>query len=167
MANAEKITGSTVTHSVEFADLLCRIHSQNSPAYSKNLHQWMKSHGRTGDVVYQSTAGSKLARVYGAGAFFIGQPYSDYESDTDFSGALLMQVLCMGRSVVRSCYGDGAPGLIEVAGFWGSYEQIGRCAIDPQHKVLFRDNEHRFHHVDGQTVCNWCSTHVVNGEDHA
>lgn len=162
MVHSKNIIDNMVAPGVELVGLLSRIHPKHAPAYSKNLHKWMKSHGRTGDTVYQASAGSKLARVYGVTALFIGQPYNDYEGDTDFSGVLLMQVLCMGRNVVRSCYAGSAPGLTEVAGFWSRYEQVGRCAIDPRHEVLFRDNEHRFHHVDGKRACKWCSAPVSN-----
>lgn len=158
MAQAQRITDSMTAPGVELAGLLARIHPKHAPSFSKNLHKWMNSHGRTGDTVYQASEGSKLARDYGVGAFFIGQPYNDYEDDTDFSGVLLMQVLCMGRSVVRACYAGGAPGLIEVADFWSRYEQVGRCVIDPHHVIHFRDNDHRFDHVDGGKACKWCDT---------
>ncbi|MCK1788992.1 hypothetical protein [Pseudomonas violetae] len=161
MAQAGRLTGNADAQRVEIAELLAGIHPKNSTAFSANLHRWLKSHGRSGDIVYQLRDGTKLARVYGAGALFIGQPYSDYEGDTDFSGALLMQVLCMGPRVIRACFAGDAPALIEVDGFWDSYGRIGRCAIDPLHSVTFRDHEQRFHNVDGQLACKWCSAPVA------
>ena len=161
MAHATKINDSSDAPGTELSAFLARIHPKHSPAYSKRLHQWLKTHGRSGDNLYQVSSGSKLARVYGSGSFFIGQPYNDYEGDTDFSGAMLMQVLCMGRSVIRACFSGDAPELIEVAGFWGRYEVVGRCAIDPTHQIDFRDNDKRFHAVHGQQFCKWCSSPVA------
>lgn len=86
MAQAGRLTGNADAQRVEIAELLAGIHPKNSTAFSANLHRWLKSHGRSGDIVYQLRDGTKLARVYGAGALFIGQPYSDYEGDTDFLG---------------------------------------------------------------------------------
>ena len=162
MAQAMESFSNTLTPVVQFADFLARIDPKHSPAYSKNLHLWLKSNGRSGDTVYQITAGSKLAPVYGVGAYFIGQPYGDYEGDSDFSGALLMQILTMGPKVVRACYAGDAPRMIEVAEFWVRYELVGRCVIDPGHEIGFRDNAQRFHVADGQHCCKWCSSPVAN-----
>ncbi|MCF5371999.1 hypothetical protein [Pseudomonas syringae] len=147
---------------VPFADMLARIDPKRSPAYSRNLHLWMKSNGRSGDTVYKITAGSTLARIYGDGSYFIGQPYGDYEGDSDFSGALLMQILTMGCQVVRACYTGDAPRMIEVADFWDRYELVGRCVIDPDHKIGFRDNAQRFYFAQGQHCCKWCSSPVAS-----
>lgn len=143
-------------------DLLSAIAPKHSPAFSANLYRWMRSHGRVGDTVYRLDAGGKLARVYGAGTLFLGQPYTDYSGDTDFSGVLLMGVLCNGSSATRVCLAGDAPSLIEVENFWDQYKQVGRCAIDVNHSVGFTDHDQRFHLVDGQRTCKWCAAPVAN-----
>lgn len=157
MPFAETTAAEKCTSHDQFADLVARIHPKHSPAYSKNLHLWLKAQGRAGDTLFKAREGSRLADTYGADATFIGQPYCDYEGDADFSGALLIQVLCMGRSVVRSCFAGAAVHAVESEDFWTRYEKVGRCAIDPEHKLHFRDDKHRFHQVDGQQTCKWCT----------
>ncbi|MBP7824823.1 MAG: hypothetical protein KA011_06410 [Pseudomonas sp.] len=155
-------TGSNIAPGAGIGDLLSAIAPKNSPAYSANLHRWMRSHGRVGDTVYRLDAGGKLARVYGAGTLFLGQPYADYSGDTDFSGVLLMRVLCNDSSATRVCLAGDAPSLVEVENFWDQYKLLGRCAIDVNHSVVFRDEAQRFHIVDGQRTCKWCAAPVAN-----
>ncbi|PMV85951.1 hypothetical protein C1X35_25820 [Pseudomonas sp. FW306-1C-G01A] len=162
MTTAEISTGSNIALGTWIGDLLSAIAPKNSPAFSANLHRWMRSHGRVGDTVYRLDAGGKLSRVYGAGTLFLGQPYADYRGDTDFSGVLLMGVLCNGSRATRVCLGGAAPSLVEVGNFWDQYKQIGRCAIDVTHSVGFRDEARRFHLVDGQRTCKWCAAPTMN-----
>lgn len=162
MTTAEKNAGSNIAPGFGIGDLLSAIAPKNSPAFSANLHRWMRSHGRVGDTVYRLDAGGKLARSYCAGTLFLGQPYADYCGDTDFSGVLLMGVLCNGSSATRVCLAGDAPSLIEVENFWDLYKQVGRCAIDVNHSVGFTDHAQRFHQVDGQRTCKWCAAPVAN-----
>lgn len=136
-----------------------------SAAFSPNLHRWMKSRGheyRDGGVaetVYRVIPGTRLAKEFGAGALFIGCPYNQYENDTDFSGSLLVAVLCNGSKATRYCYVGAAPSLEVVEGFWDSYLRVGRCAIDPEHKENFHGSER--YSMDGDVrTCLWC------GEQH-
>jgi hypothetical protein len=144
-----------------FTDLVRALAPKNSRAFSANLFRWMRSRGRAGDTVYRLDAAGKLASVYGAGTLFLGQPYADYSGDTDFSGVLLMAVLCNGSSATRVCFAGDAPSLVEVENFWGLYKQVGRCAIDEDHSIGFTDHAKRFHQVDGQRTCKWCATPVA------
>ncbi|HBP1602246.1 TPA: hypothetical protein L5U90_003349 [Pseudomonas aeruginosa] len=158
--DAPQTSPATAGPRADFLALVRRIKPKHSASFSKNLWLWMMKHGRQGDTVFQVGVGSRLALLYGAGTLFIGQPYNGYEGDTDFSGAPVMQVLCMGSSVVRACYAGAIPSLIEVAGFWARYEQVGRCAIDPNHRVLFQEFDRRYELVSGQRTCKWCSEAV-------
>lgn len=162
MTTAEINISRTIAPGAGISDLLSAITPKNSPAFSANLHRWMRSHGRLADTVYRLDAGGKLARVYGAGTLFLGQPYADYSGDTDFSGVLLMEVLCNGSSAARVCLAGDAPSLVEVENFWDQYKLVGRCAIDVNHSVGFRDEAQRFHLVGGQRTCKWCAAAVVN-----
>ncbi|WAT32256.1 hypothetical protein [Pseudomonas sp. GXZC] len=164
MTAAEINTDGNVAPGTGIGQLLSAISPKKSPALSANLHRWMRSHGRAGDTVYRLNAGGKLSGLYAAGTLFLGQPYADYSGDTDFSGVLLMGVLCNGSSVTRVCLGGAAPTLVEVEDFWEQYKQVGRCAIDVNHTVGFRDESKRFHLVDGQRTCKWCAAPVENSK---
>ncbi|WP_156176488.1 hypothetical protein [Pseudomonas veronii] len=157
MASTKNRNGSKISVPAGIAELLSAISPRRSPALSANLHRWMRSHGREGDSVYRLEAGGKLARIYGAGTLFLGQPYPVYAGDTDFSGVLLMAVLCNGTSATRVCLAGLSPSLVEVAGFWDRYKTVGRCAIDENHSIGFRDDAHRFEVKDGQQICTWCA----------
>lgn len=158
MTTADINTASKIAPGTDIGDLLSAIHPKNSPAFSANLHRWMLSHGRTGDTVYRLNACSKLANVYSARTLFLGQPYADYSGDNDFSGVLLMGVLCKGSKAARVCLAGDAPSLVEVENFWDQYKLVGRCAIDDKHSVEFRDQDQRFHQIDGHRACKWCSS---------
>lgn len=162
MTTAVKHTETNNAPGETKAELLRAIAPKNSPAYSANLHRWLSSHGREGDTVYRLDPEGKLAVVYGAGTLFLGQPYADYSGDTDFSGVLLMAVLCNGSSAKRACYAGAAPSMTEVDSFWDQYKLVGRCAIDPNHAVGFTDHAQRFHLVGGQLNCKWCAAAVAN-----
>lgn len=132
-----------------------------SPAFSPNLYRWLKAYGHAYDdggvaeTVYRVVPDTRLAKEFGASALFIGCPYEQYEGDTDFSGSLLISVLCNGSQAKRFCYAGAAPSLVQVEGFWDNYLSIGRCAIDTEH------NEH-FYSVDRyigdslKRTCLWC-----------
>jgi hypothetical protein len=137
------------------------IQPSRSAAFSPNLYRWMQKQGhayRDGGVaeaVYRILPGSKLANDFGAGALMIGHHYNQYEGDTDFSGALLMGVLCHGAQSKRSCY-SGAVGSLEVVdGFWDRYMQVGRCAIDPTHEQHFFGAD-RYAVAGDARTCLWC-----------
>ncbi|MDH0342019.1 hypothetical protein [Chromobacterium haemolyticum] len=137
------------------------IHPCKSPAFSPNLHRWMRSRGHAyqnggvADTVYRVRPDSKLATTYGAGTLFIGHPYSQYEGDTDFSGELLIAVLCHGTKAGSFCFAGAAPALEEVTGFWDRYLDVGRCAIDPDHKEHFIGGD-RFRIEGDLRECLWC-----------
>lgn len=137
------------------------IHPNKSPAFSPNLHRWMRSRGHAyrdggvADSVYRVRSGSKLASAYGAGTLFIGHPYNQYEGDSDFSGVQLIAVLCNGTKAGAFCFAGAARDLEEVVGFWDRYLQVGRCAIDPDHKEHFIGGD-RFVVENDQRECLWC-----------
>lgn len=148
---------TTITQACSIADLSPDLNA----AYSPNLHQWLRRHG-TGrkeglvlDSVYRVRARSKLAEHYGDGAFVIGSPYAAYEGDTDVSGVHLMNVLCHGADASRVGLAGALESLEEVADFWTRYQQIGRCAIDPEHKTSFVDSV-RYTAANGVETCQWC-----------
>lgn len=130
-------------------------------AYSPNLYQWLHRRG-TGrnegvvlDRVYRVRAGSKLADHYGAGALLIGSPFEAYEGDTDVSAVRMMEVLCHGAAATTVCLAGALGSLDEVPDFWASYQRIGRCAIDLEHKTSFVGSV-RYTTTNGISTCLWC-----------
>lgn len=74
--------------------------------------------------------------------------------DGDFIGARLMQVLCHGSRTPTGCYSSLTPTLREVPGFWEQYLRLGRCAIDPEHRLSFTDD--RWVQQGFSRKCLWC-----------
>jgi hypothetical protein len=136
-----------------------------SATFSHNLYRWMKTRGHAysdggvAETVYRVLPGSRLAKEFGAGTLMIGCAYDQYEGDTDFSGSLLINVLCNGSKATRYCYLGAVPSVEIVEGFWDRYLTVGRCAIDPEHKEHFQGSER--YSVSGDVrTCLWC------GEQH-
>ncbi|WP_298151073.1 hypothetical protein [Flavobacterium sp.] len=136
-----------------------------SASFSPNLHRWMKSCGHAypdggvAETVFRVLPETRLAKEYGAGTLMIGCAYNQYDGDTDFSGSLLIGVLCNGAKDPRYCFPDAVGMLEEIVGFWDSYLQVGRCAIDPKHKEHFFGSE-RYSLAGEVRTCLWC------GEQH-
>lgn len=162
--NCEQVSkeGAAVTMAAQpIRALVKQIDPASWDAYSSNLVKWLKANGRDGDCVFRLRAGAKLERVYGPGAMFVGQKFSlDDATDTDFSGALLMGTLTFGRDAPRHCHAGLFAQLQEIEGFWQQYIDRGRCAIDPDHRVMFRENN-RIVSRDGKSLCAWCSAEVA------
>jgi len=136
-----------------------------SASFSPNLYRWMKSCGHAyqdggvAEAVFRVLPGTRLANEYGAGSLMIGCAYNQYEGDMDFSGSLLIAVLCNGAKAPRYCLPGAVIMLEKVEGFWDRYLLVGRCAIDSDHKDHFCGNER--YSVEGDVrTCLWC------GEQH-
>ncbi|EML2391413.1 hypothetical protein QBO83_004204 [Pseudomonas aeruginosa] len=141
------------------------IRPKRSAAFSPNLRKWLLAYGRPGDAVYRLRPGQRPGQHSsryggGEGALFIGQPFNGYAGDQDFSGILLMSVLCNGPGAKRCCLPGAMRDLEVVEDFWLRYREVGRCAIDPEHQVLFRDGG-RYRHVGDEAVCCWCDAVVI------
>lgn len=142
--------------------LMEAICPKRSAAFSPNLRKWLLAYGRPGDAVYRLRPGQHSSRYGGGeGALFIGQPFNGYAGDQDFSGILLMSVLCNGPGAKRCCLPGAMRVLDVVEDFWSRYREVGRCAIDPGHQVQFRDDG-RYRRVNDEEVCCWCDA-VVKG----
>lgn len=132
-----------------------------SPSFSPNLYRWMRTSahfhvdGGVTEAVYRVKPGTPAARYLGAGSLMIGYPVEGYPGDTDFSGARLIGVLCNGSGERRACFGNLAPDLELVEGFWERYLVVGRCALDPNHLEHFLGGD-RFRVTDDSRTCLWC-----------
>lgn len=125
-----------------------------SRAYSPNLHKYLKVHGyfhEGGGIaqgVYAVQAGTKAAEVYGAGALMIG-----YVEGDELIGARLHAALSEGAKAV--CIGHPiGNSVVPVDGFWETYLQTGRCAVDPAHQDAYMGD--RFIEKEGVRTCRWC-----------
>lgn len=121
------------------------VNPKNGDKLSPNLYRWL-THRTNREIL-------SLIRVYlSADGLYIGIKDEDW-----FHGCKLMNVLSGGPSAYR--FATPFRGMTEVAGFWRSYESIGRCAIDPAHTIGFAGDETRWS-VKGDTrTCNWCKNH--------
>lgn len=145
---------------------LDRIHPARSPAFSPNLHHWLRRHMPHFGLpaaktlidyqIYAVRAGSTLVRrhYFGEGELLIGAPYTD-DGSSDFCGAMLLHVLAHGTAAEPMCYPGIMPSLELVNGFWSNYLRIGRCAIDPLHTIHFRGPE-RYDLSGDDRICRWC-----------
>lgn len=134
---------------------------EHSPSFSPNLYRWMqrRAHfyldGGVAENVYRVKPGTPTADSFGAGTLIIGHPFNGHPGDTDFSGVRLYHALCNGRKALSWCYGNMAPDLEVVEGFWDRYLQVGRCAIDPEHQEHFSGAD-RFAMKGDIRKCLWC-----------
>lgn len=151
----------TATRSVGHKTLtLEQLAPSISVAFSPNLHSWMRAKGhfyRDGGVlqgVFRVKPDTRLAECFGAGTLLIGYPCAQYKGDNDFVGIRLISALCEGAKAGSFCYAGPTSGLQEVVGFWDQYLLVGRCAMDPDHKVHFMDDRYS---LNGDIrTCRWC-----------
>jgi len=142
---------------------LREIAPKRSLSFSPNLYRWMRAlahfyaDGGVAEAVYRVKPGTPAAEYLGSGSLMIGYPIDGYPGDTDFSGSRLLGVLCNGSEEHRACYGNIAPDLELVEGFWERYLAVGRCAIDPKHQENFLGGDRfNFKMSDDSRICLWC-----------
>ncbi|WP_371436269.1 hypothetical protein [Polaromonas sp.] len=128
--------------SAAFSTLLNLIEPTLSAKYSPNLYEWMKRQS--------SKRALPLPNVYRGhdGVDWIGWMDGPY-----FIGARVMAVLCHGAKQGTAAYGMT---LTQIPGFWETYVQTGRCAIDPEHQANFIADEGRWSSNGERRTCNWC-----------
>lgn len=126
------------------ASILAQINPKNHERFSPNLYAWLVSRRQIRTL--------HLKRVFKEkdGLLWIG--YRDDQGDV--IGVRLYQVLTNGRAAETGCY----PGLVveEVTDFWERYVTLGRCAIDPEHKMHFIASRSRWEVNGDHRRCTWC-----------
>lgn len=121
------------------------IHPCNGVAFSPNLHRFMAAR--------QRRVSARFLHVYkdSEGTLWLG-----FLDEGMLIGAQLMRVLCLGAKTETYCFTHlGA--LAKVTDFWPRYQAVGRCAIDPDHKIAFIDDDTRWSREMDQRSCVWCS----------
>lgn len=127
--------------------LVKNIHPRYGSKFSANLYRFL-ARKRTDVATY--------GRVYkdADGTWWLG-----YHDDIYLIGSRLIDVLCNGSATETGAHVRLGP-LNEVVDFWTRYQAIGRCAIDEDHAMLFRDDGDRFILSGSQRLCTWCG-HVT------
>lgn len=79
-----------------------------------------------------------------------------FDEEGWFYGSNFMGVLCHGKKEGTSAsYPSTVSSFQEVKDFWAQYAELGRCAIDPEHKEHFRGNTRWIENGHIHT-CTWC-----------
>lgn len=122
------------------------IHPARGAKFSPNLHAWLSVKDKTYRL---------QSRVYAdqEGTLYIGLLDDGY-----LMGSRLNGVLCYGRKEASWAYGNLGK-LTEVVGFWERYTAIGRCAIDPGHRMYFIGADARWKTSGDRRECLWCGNH--------
>lgn len=123
---------------------LDELRPEQNPAYSPNLYRWLRLRGNVAHVL--RVARDKMGMLH---LCLWSGPYP--------GTTLLNRALCVGgKAEIVSMYlfGDLTP----IDDFWPRYRDIGRCAIDTEHKERFIGNETRWEYNEDKTErkCLWC-----------
>lgn len=134
------------------------ISPQQSPSFSPNLFKYLKANGHffeDGGILedlFVAVEGTEAAEFFGVGTLLIG-----YIDEACFIGSRIGAALSQGNKAPKHAY-LCTEGLQRVDGFWDNYLKIGRCAIDPEHKIHFMGD--RFSMNQDTRTCLWCgATH--------
>lgn len=125
------------------------IHPVMSPAYSPNLYAFIaKSEREHKPITVYRVAQENQS--YPVGELFIG-----YQDDNGcFNGSRLNNVLIKGSKTDRWAF-TKLNGVIEpVPDFWDRYRELGRCYLDPEHRIHFVDE--RWEVQATTRTCRWC-----------
>jgi len=134
---------TTETNNLDIA----AIHPSKGAKYSPNLYSWLTKRGKN------HRAWTSLVFADNDGTLWIGMLDLG-----DLVGARLMQVLCNGDKAETSYWVNLAP-LREIPDFWERYIAVGRCAIDPEHKMYFVGDDARWRTNGEHRECLWCGRH--------
>lgn len=111
--------------------------------FSPNLYAFLSAH--------KNNSLKKYGRVFkdAEGNLWLG-----YFFDGDFIGARMSQVLSYGSMCQMFSYSGMA--LQELPEFWHQYETLGRCALDPEHRMFFLNAKARWAEHGDTRHCQWC-----------
>ena len=122
---------------------LAAIAHESGDKFSPNLHKWLRG---------------RRCGVWKHGAFDSGdgRKIIGFLDDQNFlMGAELIQILCRGAKADAWAFPPTAGPFVEDVGFWRRYLENGRCALDPQHGMLFLTGE-RWNESGDTRTCLWC-----------
>jgi len=132
---------------IEHAGLdIAAVNPKNGTKFSPNLYQWLTKRDtrrlRKNAVVCKDKDGK----------LFVGAL-----DDGWLHGSNLMRVLCVGGKAEVFAFYLGAHE--EIANFWQRYMEIGRCAIDQDHRMYFTGDDARWKTEGDTRHCQWCGNH--------
>ena len=127
--------------------------------FSQNLYRWLRRHPHYTQVFFRRGNASSLGApdtAYDPERTQASQIYVGLVDDGDLLGSRLSEILVDGAKTQTWCY-PGFPCDEITEAFWAGYKAIGKCAIDPEHR-LYADKE-RYRGDDTARVCCWCGRH--------
>ena len=124
------------------------IHPNKGAKYSPNLHAWLTRQSKKHRA--------ETSRVFATkdGTLYIG-----FLDDGYLIGSKLIAVLCNGKKEDSWAFGNLGE-LAEVLDFWARYMAVGRCEIDPEHKMHFVGDDTRWRTTGDHRECLWCRNHL-------
>lgn len=121
------------------------IDPKNGKKFSPNLYRFLKKVSKRYDLnelgVYIDNHQTKWIGIL--------------REDGWFSGCRLTAVLCYGAKEQIYAHPNMTT-LKKIEDFWSNYEQVGRCAIDPEHQMFFIDDKSRWDQKGDLRECIWC-----------
>ena len=139
--------------SKDIKDILAATNPKNDPKYSENLFRFLRKRHFYGQVFYLQTAGEPpfSASLNLAPNIYLGVADTPY-----ICGARLSEILCNGTKAKTWAhpFAQDCQDITEI--FWSRYLALGKCAIDPGHKLY--GSADRYERLeDGNTRrCLWC-----------
>lgn len=129
-----------------------RVH----PRYSANLYRWL-----TGKKMRNMVHLLDVYRCAEVGSVWNNVLWIGFKDEQGwFIGVRLNEVLCIGEKTETAAYAPVfASTLSLLPSFWDEYKRIGRCAIDPTHRMPFYNEASRWHYAGIEMnvrVCLWC-----------
>lgn len=137
-------------------ELIKAINPTIKPSFSPNLHKFLKAwRRRLPDYYMPEVWNDPETKMLMIGCHYKDEPIER----ASFGGLRLYSALCHGAKAYqeKACYMHLIPSKMEhITEFWERYLDVGRCAIDHEHKQWFIGGEGRFV-MDGDVrTCTWC-----------
>lgn len=132
----------------KFTLVLKDVSPEAGPQFSPNLFRWLRKNFR-GQMEEVQVFRKETGLAPGHTHLYVG-----YLHDGDFIGSALQTILGDGGRARLFCHPGVGHTFEPVPNFWRRYVKIGRCHIDPKHKVYFVDK--RWEEGTRRRTCLWC-----------
>jgi hypothetical protein len=140
---------------------LSDIRPRNGNKYSPNLHAFMQKRLRDCEASTWMVATSDDGYLC-----LVWEWLDEHGKHRDYVSTLLMGVLCNGAKAQTSIVLNRT--FTFHPDFWQTYKAIGRCAVDPEHKVWFLNDDERWEVSEDGKIrsCRWCGNHTQRFEEY-
>ena len=121
--------------------------------YSANIRRYLARY-KNCELPSVYAVKSELNEIVGTRSFIVG----DYDKETGWlHGKRIMKIMgnhrTQGYAFTPNCFKV----VEELPNFWGTYQNIGRCAIDTEHRIDMVGDEDRFVFYGDSKKCVWCN----------